>query len=308
MRRPRNGFSRSQSERSPRTSWMIRSQHRRWDGRSVLYTILSRLGAGGMGEVYRARDATLHRDVALKMLPPEFAADADRLARFQREAHILASLNHPNIAHVYGLERSDGVQALVMELVEGPTLADRIAQGPIPVDEALPDRQADCRGAGSRTRAGHHPPRSEAREHQGAAGRDGEGARLRVGESAGTQRAHVFDATASPTITSPAMMTGVGDLARHGRVHEPGASAGQDGGQAQRHLGVRLRALRDADGQARIWGRGCLRHARGGVARRARLDDCCLPATPQRCRRFAAPVSAEGRAGSASHDISDWAN
>jgi eukaryotic-like serine/threonine-protein kinase len=83
------------------------------------YESLSLLGAGGMGEVYRARDAGLNRDVALKVLPDLFAADPDRLARFKREAQVLASLNHPNIAHVYGLEQSDGVQALVMELVEG---------------------------------------------------------------------------------------------------------------------------------------------------------------------------------------------
>src|SRR5499425_3493679 len=91
-----------------------------------------------MGKVWRAHHIALNRDDALKVLPDAFASDPDRLARFRREAQVLASLNHPNIAHVYGLEQSDGVQALVMELVEGETLADRIAQGPIPVDEALP--------------------------------------------------------------------------------------------------------------------------------------------------------------------------
>src|SRR5687768_12408763 len=102
------------------------------------YEVTSLIGEGGMGKVWRAYHAGLKRDDALKVLPDVFASDPDRLARFQREAQVLASLNHPNIAHVYGLERSDGMQALVMELVEGPTLADRIAQGPIPVDEALP--------------------------------------------------------------------------------------------------------------------------------------------------------------------------
>ena len=102
------------------------------------YEIVSALGAGGMGEVYRARDAKLNRDVALKVLPELFARDPDRLARFKREAQVLASLNHPTIAAIYGFEESNGVQALVLELVEGPTLADRVAQGPIPVDEALP--------------------------------------------------------------------------------------------------------------------------------------------------------------------------
>jgi serine/threonine-protein kinase len=91
-----------------------------------------------MGEVYRARDTKLNRAVAIKILLPAVANDSDRLARFSREAQVLASLNHPNIAHIHGLEESDGTRALVMELVEGPTLADRIGKGPIPLDEALP--------------------------------------------------------------------------------------------------------------------------------------------------------------------------
>jgi eukaryotic-like serine/threonine-protein kinase len=90
------------------------------------YEITAEIGKGGMGEVYRARDAKLGRDVAIKMLPASFARDAERMARFEREAKVLASLNHPNIAAIYGFEDSGGVQALVMELVEGPTLADRI--------------------------------------------------------------------------------------------------------------------------------------------------------------------------------------
>jgi eukaryotic-like serine/threonine-protein kinase len=101
------------------------------------YEITGELGAGGMGEVYRATDSNLKREVAIKILPPAFADDADRVARFQREAEALAALNHPNIAQVFGLERSGETTALAMELVEGPTLADRIAEGPIPTDEAL---------------------------------------------------------------------------------------------------------------------------------------------------------------------------
>ncbi len=101
------------------------------------FEILAGIGAGGMGEVYRARDAKLGRDVALKVLPEAFARDAERMARFQREAKVLASLNHPNIASIYGLEDSGATHALVMELVEGPTLADRIKAGPIPIDETL---------------------------------------------------------------------------------------------------------------------------------------------------------------------------
>ena len=99
------------------------------------YEILSLLGAGGMGEVYRAADTKLKREVALKILPAEFARDPDRLARFEREAQVLASLNHPNIASIYGLEHSDGVRFLVLELVEGPTIKQRIEQGPIPLEE-----------------------------------------------------------------------------------------------------------------------------------------------------------------------------
>src|SRR5262245_12862083 len=102
------------------------------------YEILSALGAGGMGEVYRARDTKLDRAVAIKILPEAFSADKERIARFQREAKTVASLNHPNIAHIHGLEESNGIRALVMELVEGEDLAQRIAGGAIPVDEALP--------------------------------------------------------------------------------------------------------------------------------------------------------------------------
>src|SRR6202521_5803217 len=102
------------------------------------YEILAPLGAGGMGEVYRARDAKLNRDVALKILPDAFATDPDRLARFRREAQVLAALNHPNIGHIYGFEDSGGSHALVLELIEGPTLADRLAHGPILLADALP--------------------------------------------------------------------------------------------------------------------------------------------------------------------------
>ena len=101
------------------------------------YEIVAPLGAGAMGEVYRACDTKLNRDVALKVLPERFALDPDRLARFTREAQLLATLNHPNIAAIYGLEESNGAQALVLELVDGPTLADRIALGPISLAEAL---------------------------------------------------------------------------------------------------------------------------------------------------------------------------
>src|SRR5688572_5769272 len=183
------------------------------------YRVTALIGEGGMGKVWRAHHSGLKRDDALKVLPDAFASDPDRLARFQREAQVLASLNHPNIAHVYGLERSDpstssgqaGVHALVMELVEGPTLADRIAQGPIPVDEAL----AIARQMAEALEAAHE---------QGIVHRDLKPANVKVRPD-GTVKVLDFglakalepmaagvDATASPTITSPALMTGVGVL------------------------------------------------------------------------------------------------
>jgi serine/threonine-protein kinase len=97
------------------------------------YRVTAKLGEGGMGQVWRATDTRLNRDVAIKVLPEAFADDADRMARFRREAQVLASLNHPNIAAVYGIEE----RAIILELVDGPTVAERIAHGPVPLDEAL---------------------------------------------------------------------------------------------------------------------------------------------------------------------------
>ena len=103
-----------------------------------VYEVIASIGVGGMGEVYRATDTTLGRQVAIKILPDAFASDPDRLARFEREAKTLASLNHPHIAAIYGFEKSGVTHALVMELVEGEDLSQRIARGAIPLDEALP--------------------------------------------------------------------------------------------------------------------------------------------------------------------------
>src|ERR1700688_1287683 len=101
------------------------------------YEVLSLLGQGGMGEVYRARDTTLKRDVALKVLPSTFLRDSERMARFQREAEVLASLDHPNIGHIHGIVDSEDSRGLVLALIEGPTLADRIEAGPIPLYEVV---------------------------------------------------------------------------------------------------------------------------------------------------------------------------
>jgi serine/threonine protein kinase len=109
-----------------------------WVGKSIAhYRVTAAIGAGGMGEVYRAADSRLGRDVAIKVLPAEFASDLERMARFEREAKVLASLSHANIASIFGIEDAQGARALVMEMVEGPTLAERIAKGALPLDEAL---------------------------------------------------------------------------------------------------------------------------------------------------------------------------
>ena len=176
------------------------------------YEILSAIGAGGMGEVYRARDTKLNRDVAIKVLPDLFASDGDRLARFTREAQTLAALNHPNIAIIHGLEQAGGVHALVMELVTGEDLSQRIARGAIPLDEALPIAK-QIAGA------------LEAAHELGIIHRDLKSANIKLRQDGtvkvldfGLAKALAPDAASStaggeslsPTITSPAMMTGVG--------------------------------------------------------------------------------------------------
>ena len=197
-----------------------------------------------MGQVYRATDTKLKRQVAIKILPPALAADADRLARFQREAEVLASLNHPHIAAIYGLEDTGGLTALVMELVEGDDLSQRLARGAIPLDEALPI----ARQIAEALAAAHE---------QGIIHRDLKPANIKV-RADGTVKVLDFglakamapvsssDAAAvlanSPTITSPAAMTAAGIDPRHGRLHEPRAVEGTRRGPAQRCVGVRRRA------------------------------------------------------------------
>jgi eukaryotic-like serine/threonine-protein kinase len=176
------------------------------------YEIVSALGAGGMGEVYRARDTRLNRDVAIKVLPDLFASDAERLARFTREAQTLASLNHPNIAIIHGLEQAGGVRALVMELVPGEDLSQRISRGAIPVADALPIARQIAEAL-------------DAAHEQGIIHRDLKPANIKVRPD-GTvkvldfglakayapepETAAAMNVSRSPTITTPAMMTGVG--------------------------------------------------------------------------------------------------
>src|SRR5215471_13818000 len=194
-----------------------------------------------MGEVYRARDTKLNRDVALKILPDAFTLDGERIARFRREAQVLASLNHPNIAAIYGFEDSGITHALVLELVEGPTLAERIAKGFIPLDEALPIAKQIAEAL-------------EAAHEQGIIHRDLKPANIKLRDD-GTVKVLDFGLakalepasaispafTASPTITRPAQMTGVGTLLGTAAYMSPEQAKG-----------------RPADKRSDVWAFGCI--------------------------------------------------
>src|SRR5215467_3271935 len=169
------------------------------------YEVLAAIGSGGMGEVYRARDTKLGRDVALKILPESFVHDPDRVARFRREAQVLASLNHPHIAAIYGLEEANGAQFLILELVEGGTLEERLKSGPLPLEEAL-------------TVARQIADALEAAHEKGIIHRDLKPANIAftadnqvkildfgLAKALEPAAAAAGDMTASPTITTPAM-------------------------------------------------------------------------------------------------------
>ncbi|HEU4935344.1 MAG TPA: protein kinase [Vicinamibacterales bacterium] len=206
------------------------------------YEITAQIGAGGMGEVWSATDTNLGRQVAIKVLPETLASDGERLTRFEREAKTLASLNHPNIAIIHGLEKTDGVRGLVMELVEGPTLAERIAQGPIPVDDALPIARQIAEAL-------------EAAHEQGVIHRDLKPANVKVRddgmvkvldfglaklvEPVGTSAAAGV-ATLSPTITTPAI-TRIGVILGTAAYMSPEQAKGKP-----------------ADKRSDIWAFGCV--------------------------------------------------
>ena len=212
-----------------------------------LYEIQSAIGAGGMGEVYRARDTKLGRDVALKVLPEALAADPERLARLRREAQILASLNHPNIAAIHGFEDGGDIHALVLEFVEGETLADRIARGPVPLDEALPIAKqiADALEAAHDQGIIHRdlkPANIKIRPDSSVKVLDFGLAKLAEGGGSGKAReaGAIAGLSLSPTITSPAM-TGIGVLLGTAAYMAPEQARG-----------------RVLDKRADIWAFGCV--------------------------------------------------
>ena len=242
------------------------------------YEILSLLGVGGMGEVYRARDTKLRREVAIKVLPEEFSGDKERLARFEREARALASLNHPNIAAIYGFEQAEGLHYLVMELVPGDTLAELLMKGRLSVEEALSMAAADGRGRGGGPRERDHSSRLEAGQRQGDRGGKGHRAGLRPGEGFFRRHAHArggflpvshVDARCDPSRRHPG----------NGRLYEPGAGAREVRRQEKRRLRLRQRCLRNADGRESVSRRGHL-----GDSRRRDQDGAGLVAVIRRPR------------------------
>src|SRR5262245_31750638 len=205
------------------------------------YEIKSPLGEGGMGVVFRALDTKLHREVALKLLPDHFADDPERLARFQREAQVLASLNHPNIAQIHGLEDSTAQTCIVMELIEGQTLQERLKPGAIPVDEALAIAKQICEAL-------------EAAHEKGIIHRDLKPANIKLthdgkvkvldfGLAKAFQEEHRPALSNSPTLIGASVHRG--DFGNSG-IHVSGASAGKRGRSPHRYMGLWARSVRNA--------------------------------------------------------------
>ena len=192
------------------------------------------------------------------------------MARFEREAQVLASLNHPHIAQIYGVEESGGTRAIVMELVEGEDLAERIAKGPIPDRRGAAPRASDRRGARGGARDRRHPPRPEAGQHQAAPGRHHQSPRLRPRQ--GGQPRRIVRARPDAVADAHGARDGDRDDPRDGGLHGAGAGARQSGRPARRRLGLRVRALRDARGPAHLRVRRRDGYADGGAARPAGLE------------------------------------
>jgi len=245
------------------------------------YTIVAPLGAGGMGEVFRAHDSRLGRDVAIKILPSHFTADPERRSRFAREARLLATLNHPHIGAIYGLEDIDGMAALVLELVEGPTLADRLARGPLPIAEAL----AIARQLADALDAAHE---------NGIVHRDLKPANIALqaatkasGPPSSDLHAKVLDFGLAKTIAvrldSDLIQrpSGSGEDTADGRILGTPAYMSRAGAwpvsrQAHRHLGLWVRPLRDACRSPALWRRHDVGHVRQHSGTRARLGCAAL--------------------------------
>ena len=248
-----------------------------------------------MGQVYQATDTKLKRQVALKILPEAFSADPERLARFQREAEVLASLNHPNIAAIHGLEESEGTRALVLELVEGPTLADRIAKGSIPLDEALPIAKQIAEALEAAHEAGiiHRdlkPANIKVKD-------DGTVKVLDFGLAKALDPSPVGDPSQSPTLTAAATQMGV--IMGTAAYMSPEQAAGQTADKRSDIWAFGCRALRDADWAEHLrwgnrvscaWCRTPGRTQVGGAAVRH----------PTSSRQIAPPLSPEGSKAAAS--------
>jgi serine/threonine-protein kinase len=232
------------------------------------YEITSHLGTGGMGEVYQATDSRLGRSVAIKFLPEAFTHDAERVGRFEREARVLASLSHPNIATIHGIDEANGRKFLVMELVAGETVADRLARGPIPLEDALPlaKQIADALEAAHDRGIVHRDLKpanikitpegqikvldfglAKASETAQASGpsNQAQGSRLRAqGSRRSLELTHDHDTGRD----------GDGHDSRHGCVHVAGAGEGKAHGPDDRLVGVRLCPVRDAHSASRLRG------------------------------------------------------
>jgi eukaryotic-like serine/threonine-protein kinase len=204
------------------------------------YEVTAHIGSGGMGEVYRAKDTKLGRDVALKILPASFTTDPERVARFRREAQVLASLNHPHIAHIHGLDEANGTQFLVLELVDGESLDRRIARGPIPLDDAL----GIARQIAEALEAAHEKGiiHRDLKPANIALTTDGQVKVLDFGLAKAVETtAGSLDVANSPTITSPAMMTGIGVILGTAAYMSPEQAKG-----------------RAADKRSDVWAFGCV--------------------------------------------------